>query len=40
MSCGPHIGNEAQLSTMDFTILHKQIDWAFEFHEKIAWSRL
>jgi hypothetical protein len=34
MSCGPHIGNEAQLFAMDFTILHKQIDWAFEFHEK------
>jgi hypothetical protein len=40
MSCGPHIGNEAQLSTMDFTILHKQIDWAFDGHEKIVWSRL
>jgi len=40
MSCGPHIGNEVQLFTMDFTILHKQIDWAFEVCEKIAWSRL
>lgn len=38
MSCGPHIGNEVQFVYYEFH--HKQIDWALEVHEKIAWSRL